>query len=402
MEKEQNCPIEHVGPNGTTNIVNSECSPAVATPERLQTCSPERLHEALRAVEASGHPGLGLVFQRMDEKGQERFLHLCAIDYPIGGLANVLKNQQQSLDLDELQVETSRPVQGIIKTSDFLQRLVGITIKQQQSLDEPKVEFSQPSQVLSKNSADIIANSIKSLRKRPPKPFVQRVAYVLKSNPVFEEFPWLVKTPPLIQRLVRLTKEQLPEIFWDYLHALRKALGKRWGMSKHRALAILAIVRCLLSTMNTRSLQCINCSVSSIAKQCGLTVARASRALDDIANVGFITKQLKRSEKGTYQPLIIHIAKKLLKVLGVSDKELQQAQKLHKELSKPTSQPQSFVKKIGDTMRQSLRKLKRSVAAFNSRSKEHKAYSTTQTIVQTVDDLVQVFRLGLYRGFSPG
>lgn len=226
---------------------------------------------------------------------------------------------------------------------------------------------------------------------------VKRVAYVLNPFPEYQLPEWMGRTPPMNQRLVVASKKQLPTALWDRLHALHKVKGMRLGISIHRVRAIAAIVPCLLATMNVSSLQCLVC-VKSIAAQCGLTSSRVSRALADLANVGILNKQLKRGLQGRYQPLGISLTRKTLQLFGVSDANLNQAQKLHKKFSKPNNQKISITQNVIGSVAQSLANFKQALRLKPSQPKTN----GLATLVKQVEETLQAFGLERNSNLSPG
>lgn len=226
---------------------------------------------------------------------------------------------------------------------------------------------------------------------------IKRVAYVLNPFPEYQLPEWLGRTPPMNQRLVVASKKQLPTALWDRLHALHKVKGMRLGISCHRVRAIAAIVPCLLATMNISSLQCLVC-VKSIAAQCGLTSSRVSRAIADLANVGILNKQLKRGLQGRYQPLGISLTRKTLQLFGISDANLNQAQKLHKKFSKPNNQKISITQNVIGSVAQSLANFKQ---ALRLKPSQHKTDGLA-TLVRKVEETLRAFGLERDSPRSPG
>ncbi|MEW9890038.1 MAG: RepA family replication protein [Candidatus Symbiodolus clandestinus] len=321
----------------------------------------QRLFEQKIDIPADSQ-GLETTFPLLSEATKQRIQYLCDTGAAEKQLLTILKNQKHQLELtDESKKQiVKKPATTAIKFPT-----------------EP-VPLTKPKRRSSKNTP--------------------RIAYVLNPFPAYQAHEWLGKTPPLTQNLVQ-TATRPPAAFWDHLHALHKIRNMRIKVSLHRVNAIRALLPCLCATMNISSQHCLT-NEQALAKQCGLTSSRASRALKDLADCGLITKQLNRTSRGTYQPLIITLSRKLLGLLGVSELRLNRAQQLHKKLSKASSQRPSLTQKVACSVTHSLSRVKQ--VFKGATSKPSRSNPSTNHLVQQVETLLQRFGLGRTENVASG
>lgn len=245
----------------------------------------------------------------------------------------------------------------------------------------------------------------------PPRPIRRRRASTNKKHPAaprnrspeYELQTWFNKLPPLIQKLViTLLEKGLPKETWDHLHAQRKVTSKRLGIPTDRKNAIVAILSCLFATMNLTTLECRTWA-RDIAEKCGLTPAQVSRALDDLAQAGLITKKLNRDSQGHFLPLQIAVTPTLLETCGVSRQRLTEVQKQHQRYSKPENQKSvtlgkgvsSATKKAVSAVAESLAQFKQSLKPKTASFHDFKSRYTA-AIVKLVEETLKTFGLGCH------
>lgn len=347
---------------------NSTGCPPSRTFISSETTSERSIADILRTLlrknisDSQGFEELASVLQQIPESEQIKIKHLCDIGVSEKHLLTILRNRQQSIK-NKLNPKLLAAVVEEVAVSTDNQPLV-----EENTLNPP---------LLSKRQKKFVT--------------ILRSVYIHNPTPAYQTHEWLNQTPPLIQRLVWSALRRLPPGFWDHLHALHKIRGMQIKVRVHRIQAIQAIMPCLFATMNVSSLRCLAC-VKSIAKQCGLTISRVSRALKDLADCGLLTKQLLRNPAGTYQPLVISLSQKLLALLGVSSLALGREQKKHKKLSKPSSQITSLTSKKSCPVAQSLAKF--TGALKNAGKSLLSANQATTIVAHKVSELLKSCGLG--------